>query len=141
MIRKGLFAALGALEGFVGLGALAGGAALFFAPDGSILRMPVSLLHGTPFNDYRIPGLILLVANGAVNSLAGILALMRRPSAASAALVAGAIQIGWIVVEVGLVGYIHWAQILYFVFGMATIALALALRHASTGFSETTKIH
>jgi hypothetical protein len=125
---KTLFITLGSLELLVGLGALWGGGALFLVPDGSFLHMDVSILNGTPFGDYRIPGLILFAAVGGINTWAGLLALRRRPSAVTVGLIAGAIQIGWIVSELALLGYIHWAQALYLGFGLATLALALAAR-------------
>lgn len=44
---------------WLGLGALAGGAALVAAPDGSVMHMPLSWLAGSPFPDFFVPGLIL----------------------------------------------------------------------------------
>jgi hypothetical protein len=37
---------------------------LVAAPDGRIMKMPVSYLDGSPFSDYLIPGLILLLVLG-----------------------------------------------------------------------------
>lgn len=45
---------------FQALGAIGGGVGLIQDPVENI-GMPVSLLEGTPFDDYLIPGLILLV--------------------------------------------------------------------------------
>ena len=47
-----------------GLGGLAGGLSLALQPDGSIMQMPLSYLDGSPFSDYLIPGLILLLVLG-----------------------------------------------------------------------------
>lgn len=41
-----------------------GGLSLMLRPDGSSLYLPQDLLAGTPFNDYFIPGLLLLLTNG-----------------------------------------------------------------------------
>ena len=49
-----------ALEVFLGVGALAGGAALMLGPRGEILPLPLSALSGSPFTDYLVPGAILL---------------------------------------------------------------------------------
>lgn len=46
------------------VGALYGGGALVADPSGGLLDMPVSLLAGSPFGDYLVPGLILLVLLG-----------------------------------------------------------------------------
>jgi hypothetical protein len=82
-------------------------------------------LNGTPFRDYRIPGLILFFVNGGINVWAGVLALFRRPYAATAGLIAGGTQVGWIVTEIALIGYLIWAQTLYLALGVATLGLAL----------------
>jgi len=44
--------------GYEGLGALVGGAFLVARPDGSLMKMPVGIMHGT-FSDFLIPGVIL----------------------------------------------------------------------------------
>ena len=47
-----------------GIGAVGGGVALVAAPDGGILHMPAGNLHGSPFHDFLIPGIVLLVVLG-----------------------------------------------------------------------------
>ena len=47
-----------------GLGGIGGGLSLVLKPDGSVMGMPVSHLDGSPFSDYLIPGLILLLVLG-----------------------------------------------------------------------------
>ncbi len=121
---KPLAVALGALELFVGLGALYGGGALALRPDGSLLSMPVSLLHRSPFATYLIPGLILFGIVGGANTLAGILTLRGGRSGGTASLLAASILIIWIAAQVMLIGYQHWAQTLYLGFGLLMLILA-----------------
>jgi hypothetical protein len=45
-----------ALELFLALGALGGGAALMLGPRGQIIPLPLSALAGSPFADYFGPG-------------------------------------------------------------------------------------
>lgn len=61
--------ALLALLALQGIGGLGGGISLLAAPNGAILRMPVSYLQGSPFSDYLIPGVVL-------TSLLGLLPLL-----------------------------------------------------------------
>jgi hypothetical protein len=122
--RKPVRVTLGSLELFVGIGALAGGGALALVPDGDLLRMPVSLLNGSPFHTYFVPGLILFGIVGGVNTLAGFLTLGGHPVRKHASVFAAVILMGWISVEVALLGYLHWAQPLYFGFGLLTLLLA-----------------
>lgn len=65
--RKRRPAALWVLVGvlvFQAISGLAVGIALAAAPDGSIMRMPLSLLEGSPFTDFLIPGLVLGIVLG-----------------------------------------------------------------------------
>ncbi len=45
-------------------GGVFGGFCLTDDPTGKALEMPISALEGTPFQDYLIPGVILLIFNG-----------------------------------------------------------------------------
>ncbi|MBN1131690.1 MAG: hypothetical protein JXR52_02390 [Bacteroidales bacterium] len=53
-----------ALLGILSVGAFYGGIALMIRPDGSLLEMPVELIQNSPFNNYLIPGIILLTVFG-----------------------------------------------------------------------------
>ena len=69
---KRLSKALGILQLFIGLGAVAGGLGLVLEPDGSNLGMPLSMLEHSPFSDFLIPGLVLLLVNGFILSTGSI---------------------------------------------------------------------
>lgn len=58
--------ALVALELVTGVTGLAGGVLLAAAPDGSLLRADPATLAGSPFSDWRVPGVLLagLVGGG-----------------------------------------------------------------------------
>jgi hypothetical protein len=47
-----------------GIGGTAGGASLVARPNGAVMHMPVSYLKGSPFADYLVPGLCLLLVLG-----------------------------------------------------------------------------
>jgi len=68
LINKALFTRnlLVFLLGFLSLGAFYGGIALLISPDGSMFQMPASLLEKSPFDDFLIPGLILLITFGII---------------------------------------------------------------------------
>ena len=55
-----------ALELTTGAAGLAGGAMLAASPDGALLRADPAVLAGTPFSDWRVPGVLLagLVGGG-----------------------------------------------------------------------------
>lgn len=100
---------LAALCLFAGLSAIGGGAGLAFGSDGSLMRIPLSLLAHSPFRDFFVPGLLLASIVGGVSTLAGVLLLVRHPRADAEALVAGGILSTWIVVEVLLLRHVHCA--------------------------------
>lgn len=71
-VRSGRERALIGIELFTGLSALAGGGLLTIRPDGSLLQAEVSALDGSPFADWRIPGILLVVLVGASFVLAAL---------------------------------------------------------------------
>lgn len=116
-----------ALFGFIAVTALGGSAELIgFASTGT-RYVPLSLLAGTPFATFWVPGLLLL-AVGMVE-LTALLALWRRsPVAGDLALLgAGAIAI-WILSEMAILRQFHPLHGLYLV--LSCVALVAAIRGA-----------
>ncbi len=119
---------VGVYQVLIGLGAVAGGLGLVLDPSGASLGMERAWLTGTPFGDYLVPGLFLLVVNG-LGQLAGAAVTFRRHRrAGDAALLLGAIMVGWIVAQVSWLGYLSWLQPFYFAVGLLELALGWALR-------------
>lgn len=52
------------LQVLLGIGAVFGGVVLIIDPSGGLIKLPLYLLDNSPFNDFLIPGLILLVTIG-----------------------------------------------------------------------------
>ena len=102
-----------------GLGGLGGGLALSLKPDGSIMKMPTSQLRGSPFHDYLVPGLILLLVLGVLPlvTLAGVWA--RRSWAWYASFAIGCALVIWILVETTIIDY----NVLQPVFGSVGVLL------------------
>jgi hypothetical protein len=53
-----------ALLVFLSIGAFYGGIVLITSPDGALFKMPVEMIKNSPFNDFLIPGIILLITFG-----------------------------------------------------------------------------
>jgi len=127
---KWLGVGLGVLQVFIGLGAVAGGLGLVLKPSGANLRMPVELLSGSPFSDYFIPGMVLLVSNGLGSLAGGVATFLRYRHAGEIAVALGAFLTMWIVAQAWWIGLSHWLQPLYFGLGGMELALGLVLRRA-----------
>jgi hypothetical protein len=116
-----------ALEVFLGLGALFGGGALILAPDGHLLGMPTTLLSGSPFPTFLVPGIVLFTAVGIVPLLAAVLTVRRQAFAPLAAVAVGVTLVGWVSVEMVVLagpGSLAWA--LYLVLGVCIAAIGVA---------------
>jgi hypothetical protein len=85
------------------VGAIAGGIGLLQDPVNNI-GMPLGFLEGSPFSDYLIPGLILLVAVGLLPAVALFGVTRHRRWGWWLAVAAGAGLVIWIVTEVALLG-------------------------------------
>jgi hypothetical protein len=119
---------LGGLQVFIGFGGVAGGFGLASEPSGANLGFEVDLLSKSPFSDYLIPGLILLVVNGLGSLAGGVLSFLRNRYAGEIAAVLGAFLMIWIVVQVWWIGLTIWLQPLFFCFGAVELVLGLLLR-------------
>jgi hypothetical protein len=106
-------------------GAIGGGVGLVQDPVNNI-GLPVSLLDGTPFKDYLIPGLILLIVVGLFSLFVFVGLLLRWKAAWWLSLASAGGLIIWIISEVALLGYLRGAGIaLQIVFGLVGVAILI----------------
>jgi hypothetical protein len=64
---------------FLSIGAIARGGGLVLGPKGSIIPLPLNLLDRSPFSDYLIPGLILLLFIGVLPAVV-FYGLLKKPN-------------------------------------------------------------
>ena len=127
-VKMKVYIGLGILQAFIGLGALGGGFMLVRDPSGSALELPMSLLEGSPFPDFLIPGLFLLAVNGVGSMIGAGLSFARRRYAQEIAIVLGAILVAWIVIQVVIICSVHWLHVLYFILGVVELGIGLYIR-------------
>ncbi len=132
--RPRLHFVLAAALVFQGLSGIAGGLALVADPTGELIGIPLVWLEGSPFRDYRIPGIVLLVVLGMVPlGIAWAVWTQRRGAWHGALVVAMALLI-WIAVEIAVVGYQPQPplQLLYGSLGLFLLFLLLlpSVRHS-----------
>jgi hypothetical protein len=102
----------------LGFGALAGGMALILAPDGSAMGFDTTLLAGSPFPDFLVPGLILGGLFGVCSLVVAVAGLRRARWAPFAAFAIGIAQMIWIVVELALIHEVSFLHPLMFAIGL-----------------------
>ncbi|MGM9929428.1 MAG: hypothetical protein ACI35P_15905 [Bacillus sp. (in: firmicutes)] len=123
-VWKGITIALLCLTG---VGGLAGGVGFLVDPSGGSIGMPSSLLKGTMFSDFLIPGLLLFIVIGGGHILAGILVWKKGDSGWIYSFIAGVALVIWIFTQVCLIGYVSLLQPLYFIVGIVEVVLAFWL--------------
>ena len=127
-VKMKVYIGLGALQAFIGLGALGGGLMLVIDPSGSALELPMSLLEGSPFPDFLIPGMFLLAVNGIGSMIGAGLSFTRKRYASEIAIILGAILVAWIVIQVAIISSFHWLHVLYFILGVVELGIGLYIR-------------
>jgi hypothetical protein len=102
---------------------LAGGVLLAVRPDGSLLDAPVAALSGSPFSDWRHPGLLLATLVGGCFSLAGTWQWRRGRHAREVSRLAGLGLICFELVELRWIGF-SALEAVFTLVGVTVCALA-----------------
>ncbi|MCD4692399.1 MAG: hypothetical protein K8R79_05765 [Calditrichales bacterium] len=126
--KRKVYFGLGLLQAFIGIGAMGGGFMLVKDPSGSALGVPLSLLEGSPFPNFLIPGIFLLAVNGVGSMIGAGLSFTRRRYAQEIAIVLGAILVAWILIQVVIIKSFSWLHILYFILGVVELGIGLYIR-------------
>ena len=114
---------LGGLLAFVALNAFAGG---YYGLAGA-KGVPLIWLDGSPFRTYLVPSLILFVVVGGAFTIAAVAVFARLRIAALAALIAGALVLGWLAAQLAIIGYVSWMQPATAIVGAVILFLGLSL--------------
>jgi hypothetical protein len=97
-------------------------------PSGEIFQASPEMLRGSPFHDFLLPGVILMVVNGVGQLVAGILSFRKHWFAGYAGAVFGLGLIIWIFVQVNMIGGRHIIQYSYFGLGVLETALSFLIQ-------------
>ena len=116
---------LGLLQAFIALGAMAGGFLLIKDPSGAALGFPVSLLEGSIFPDFLIPGLFLFLVNGLGSLIGAVLTFIKNRSAGPVAIALGVILVAWIFIQIITIRSFLWIHALYIVLGLSELVLGV----------------
>ena len=111
---------LGALLAFGAINAFAGG---YYGLSGAA-GVPLEWLAGSPFKNYFIPSLILLIVVGGAFSFAAVAVFARSRLARVTALAAGTVVLVWIAVQLAIIGHVSWMQPATLIAGILVLILA-----------------
>ncbi|MEK3874928.1 hypothetical protein [Paenibacillus sp. FSL M7-0420] len=120
------------LQGFLSLGAIAGGLALLTDPSGELLGMPATAMARMPFHSFAVPGLLLLSVFGMLPLLVlyglwkqpqwawsyALTPFKERHAAWSFSLYIGFGQIIWIMVQTYMWNMVSLIHVFYMSLGM-----------------------
>lgn len=106
-----------------GIGAFIGGIPMILHPDGSANGIPVSYLEHSPFNDYLIPGIVLVIANGVFSILVSVGLLLNVRHHAWWVIGQGIVLTGWIEIQMIMLREVNFLHIAFGTIGIALVFL------------------
>jgi hypothetical protein len=111
---------------WLGIGALAGGLSLVAAPDGGVMGFETSILEGSPFSDFLIPGLILGGVFGVGSLVVAAMGIRHHPLAPFVAFGIGCAQMIWIVIQLLIIETVSFLHPLMFLTGLGIAVASVA---------------
>ncbi len=128
-MKKTLLASVLGLLSFLGITALTGSYLLISDPSGESLQMPVELLNGTPFRNYLIPGIILLLTSGISSMVVALLTIKKAKKYPVWIILQGVVLLIWLTAELILNKdfYTPHLHLPYYVLGAILVIFGLRL--------------
>jgi hypothetical protein len=119
---KALHIILGSILAFVSLNAMLAGVLFLIDPSGVKMGLSLETISNTPFSNYYIPGIILLVIIGFGCLVATTIAFKKNKYTGLLGILIGLILCGWIHIQMIWLAY-SWMQTVIFGFGCLSIFL------------------
>lgn len=108
---------------FNAISALFGGWGLMSDPSGETMEMPLRFLEHSPFENFRVPGVILFITNGIFSLLFAVMVVLKFMNYSWLVIFQGFILIGWLIIQIIMIrdfyGPLH---VLYFSVGILLIS-------------------
>ena len=115
------------IQSLIGLPAVIGGWALVSDPNGANLNWTTAILRDSPFKDFSIPGLVLLLGVGLATLIGALLTWFEHHLAGTFAVLLAVFLMLFIALEIWWIGFMIWLQPFYFVVGLFEFGLGLAM--------------
>ncbi|GCC51771.1 hypothetical protein SanaruYs_20000 [Chryseotalea sanaruensis] len=124
-----------------GINGIIAGILFIVDPTGKKMGMSTSYLSNSPFLNYLIPGITLLIVNGLMNVIVAILTIRKRKYYASLIIVQGLLLSGWIIIQVILVRDFNGLHFSMLSISVALITLGVILRGAFKSLDHNSNLH
>jgi len=121
------------VEAFVAVMAVYGGIVLVTDPQ--LWQLDVGWLHRTPLRSWTIPGLLLMAVVAVPMAVAAVLTWRRSVNAGRASTIAGAALVGWIVLQVAIIGLRMLLQPLLLIVGLFVVGAGIRIHHESSSLA------
>jgi len=119
------------LHAVLGVAAVGAGQAFVRDPSGDALGIPVDWLEGSPFPDFRFPGLFLALVIGSTNLVSAFALWRRHPLASLASPGTGLPLVAWVAIQRAIIGLRHWSQGVWCMTFTLVAALARLVRRST----------
>ncbi len=129
MIRRVLIA----LHVAIGISAIGAGQALARDPSGKALGFDTVWLRGSPFRDYRVPGLFLALIISSANLTSAFGQWRGSRFAPLESTATGVLLVAWVAIQTAILGVRHWSQAIWFVLFPLVALLGIAERNPYRG--------
>lgn len=112
------------LVSFLAVSATLTGLWMISSPTGSFMQLPASLLNGTPFSSFRLPGILMACIVGGTNFLAVFYLLQAHRNRYRWVYYGATVTISWAILQILLNREYYWPEFLYM--GVAVLIFLLA---------------
>lgn len=103
------------------------GLLLITEPRGSYLGMSTEILSSTPFKDFFLPGLMLMLIVGGISFMAIFHVRKNNKESYNWTLISGIVVCAWIIGEAIFIN-IYWLEFIYLALGSLIILLSFQLK-------------
>ena len=110
---------------FTGISACFGGIVLMMDPTGSIIQMPVELLKHSPFTNFLIPGLILLIIIGIGSIVTTVFVISKNKYFPKIITASGSALIIWIITQIFMLQSLSYLHFVYGGIGLILLILGV----------------
>jgi hypothetical protein len=111
------------------IGAIYGGLSLVTDPTGERLQLSSQWLEHTPFNNFFIPGLVLLIVNGVLSIVVILFIIKKSKNYPVFISVEGSLLMAWIIIELFITLKYDPLQLMMGVAGLLLILCGWKLNH------------